>query len=118
MVRYIKENEVEQLLTMPKAIELVEQALRDRAEGRAVDVPRVRTRTPAGTLHVMQAGAPALKLIGYKAYYSAKGKSTRYFVHLFDSEGGKLAAIIEASHLGMVRTGAASGVGPRPLARE
>ena len=46
MVRYIKENEVEQLLTMPKAVALVEQALRDRAQGRAVDTivqkPRAR----------------------------------------------------------------------------
>jgi ornithine cyclodeaminase len=118
MVRYIKEQEVQQILTMAKAVELVEQALRERAEGRAVDVPRVRTRTAAGTLHVMQAAAPALKLIGYKAYYSAAGKGTRFFVHLFDAESGKLAAIIEAGHLGMVRTGAASGVATRYLARE
>jgi len=118
MVRYIKENEVEQLLTMPTAIALVEQALRDRAEGRAVDVPRVRTRTAAGTLHVVQGASSALKLIGYKAYYSAKGKKTTYHVHLFDAESGKLIAIIEASQLGMVRTGAASGVATRYLARE
>lgn len=118
MIRYINEKAVEQLLTMPLAVGLVEAALRARAEGAAVDVPRVRTRTAAGTLHIMQAAAPALKLIGYKAYYSAKGKGTRYFVHLFDADSGKLAAIIEASCLGMVRTGAASGVATRYLARE
>lgn len=118
MIRYIKEKDVGQLLTMPLAVSLVEAALRARADGSAVDVPRVRTRTPAGTLHIMQAAAPALGLIGYKAYYSAKGKGTRYFVHLFDSDSGKLAAIIEASLLGMVRTGAASGVATRYLARE
>ncbi len=118
MIRYINEKEVEQILTMPLAVSLVEAALRARAEGGAVDVPRVRTRTPAGTLHVMQAAAPALKMTGYKAYYSATGKSTRYFLHLFDTASGKLAAIIEASYLGMVRTGAASGVATRYLARE
>lgn len=118
MVRYIKENEVEQILTMAKAVALVEQALRDRAEGRAVDVPRVRTRTAAGTLHVVQGASSALKLIGYKAYYSAKGKKTTYHLHLFDADSGKLIAIIEASQLGMVRTGAASGVATRYLARE
>ena len=118
MIRYIKEKEVEQILTMPLAVSMVEEALRARAEGGAVDVPRVRTHTRAGTLHVMQAAAPALKLIGYKAYYSTRGKGTRYFVHLFDCESGKLTAIIEASHLGMVRTGAASGVATRYLARE
>jgi ornithine cyclodeaminase len=118
MVRYIKENEVEQILTMPKAVALVEQALRDRAEGRAVDVPRVRTRTAAGTLHVVQGASSALKLIGYKAYYSPQGKKTTYHVHLFDADSGKLIAMIEASQLGMVRTGAASGVATRYLARE
>lgn len=118
MIRYLKEKEVVQILTMSKAVELVEAALKARAEGHAVDVPRVRTRTAAGTLHVMQAAAPALKLIGFKAYYSATGKGTRFFVNLFDAEGGKLIAIIEAGHLGMVRTGAASGVATRYLARE
>lgn len=118
MIRYIKEDEVKQLLTMPDAVGLVEAALKARAEGGAVDAPRVRTRTPAGALHVMQAAAPALKLSGFKATYAATGKSTHYFVHLFDSESGKLAAIIEASHLGVMRTGAASGVATRCLARE
>jgi ornithine cyclodeaminase/alanine dehydrogenase-like protein (mu-crystallin family) len=118
VIRYLREKDVEQLLTMPLAVSLVEQSLRARAEGGAVDVPRVRTRTPAGTLHIMQAAAPVLKLIGYKAYYSATGKGTRFFVHLFDTDSGKLAAIIEASQLGMVRTGAASGVATRYLARE
>jgi hypothetical protein len=84
MIRYIKEDEVKQLLTAHKAVELVELALRERAEGRAVDVPRVRTRTPAGILHVMQAAAPVLKLIGYKAYYARSSH-----VHLFDADSGK-----------------------------
>jgi ornithine cyclodeaminase/alanine dehydrogenase-like protein (mu-crystallin family) len=118
MVRYLKEADVQQLLTMPLALELVENALKDRTLGRAMDVPRVRTRIPVGTLHVMQAAAPALKLIGYKAYYSATGKGARYFVHLFNSDTGVPEAIIEASHLGMMRTGAASGVAACYLARE
>ena len=48
MVRYINEAEVAQILTMSKTVELVETALKARAEGRAMDVPRVRTRS-AGT---------------------------------------------------------------------
>ncbi len=118
MVRYIKEEEVAQILTMHKAVELVELALRERAEGRATDVPRVRTRTPAGTLHIMQSAAPALELAGFKAYYSGAGRNARYFMHLLDAGSGKLLAMIEAGHLGMVRTGAASGVATRYLARD
>ena len=117
MVRYLKEGDVERLLTMPLALEMVERALRDRALGRAVDVPRVRAHIPAGTLHMMEAAAPELKLIGFKAYY-ATGTGTRYFVQLFGTESGKLEAIIEASWLGMVRTGAASGIATRYLARK
>ena len=37
MIRYLTENDVRELLTMPDAIRLVEEALEDRAEGRAVD---------------------------------------------------------------------------------
>jgi alanine dehydrogenase len=117
MVRYLKESDVEQLLTMPLALEMVESALKDRALGRAVDVPRVRAHIPAGTLHMMEAAAPELKCIGFKAYY-ATGRGTRYFVQLFGTESGKLEAIIEASWLGMVRTGAASGIATRFLARK
>jgi ornithine cyclodeaminase len=118
MIRYLKEKDVEQLLPMAAAVELVEQSLRARAEGRAVDVPRVRARIPAGTLHMLEAAAPDLGIIGYKAYFSATGKGTRFYVHLFDTGSGKLTAIIEASQLGMVRTGAASGVATRYMARE
>jgi len=117
MLGYLKESDVERLLTMPLAIEMVERALKDRALGKAIDVPRARAHIPAGTLHMMQAAAPELKMIGFKAYYST-GKGTRYFVQMFNTESGKLEAIVEASHLGMVRTGAASGVATRYLARD
>ena len=117
MVRYLKESDVERLLTMPLALEMVERALKDRASGRAVDVPRVRAHIPAGTLHMMEAAALELKLIGFKAYY-ATGKGTRYFVQMFGTESGKLEAIIEGSYIGLMRTGAASGVATRYLARK
>jgi ornithine cyclodeaminase/alanine dehydrogenase-like protein (mu-crystallin family) len=117
MVRYLREADVEQLLDMPLAMEMVERAMKDRALGLAVDVPRVRAHIPAGTLHMMAAGGPPLNAIGFKAYYST-GRGTRYFVQFFSIETGALEAIIEGSWLGMVRTGAASGVATRYLARE
>ncbi len=67
---------------------------------------------------MMEAAAPELKLIGFKAYYAARGKGTRYFVQMFGTESGKLEAMIEGSYLGMMRTGAASGVATRYLARQ
>ena len=67
MIRYLKEKDVEQLLPMANAVELVEESLKARAEGRASDVPRVRARMPAGTLHMMEATAGDLNLIGYRS---------------------------------------------------
>ena len=117
MIRYLTEADVTKVLTMKDAVGLVEAALKARAEGRATDVPRVRTRVPQGTLHVLQASARDLNRIGYKAYYSSP-TGTRFHVHLYDMAKGPLDAIVEASLLGMVRTGAASGVATRYLARE
>jgi len=118
MIRYLNEKDVERLLTMPVALAAVEQAHRDRALDRAVDVPRVRAHIPAGTLHMMEAASPEIGYIGFKAYYSMRGKGTRYYVQLFNCTSGRLDAIMDASYIGLVRTGAASGVATRYLARE
>lgn len=117
MVRYITENDVKQLLTMQDALEAVEQALKDHALGRAVDIPRVRTHIREGTQHVLQAAAPELGYIGFKYYYThARGKSM--YVHLMNIASAKLEAIIEADWMGIVRTGAASGVASKYLANK
>ncbi len=118
MIRYLTEKDVEQLLTMPLAVQAVEQALKDRALSHAVDVPRVRAHIPAGTLHMVLGAAPELGYIGFKGYYALHGKGTRYYLNLFNCNSGKLDAIIDASYIGMIRTGAASGVATRYLARE
>jgi alanine dehydrogenase len=117
MIRYLNENDVHALLTMPMALELVEQALKARAEGRASDVPRVRTRTPQGTLHILGASSQDLNRIGFKAYYSS-ATGTRFHVHLYDLEKGPHLAMVEANYLGIVRTGAASGIASRCLAKD
>jgi ornithine cyclodeaminase len=118
MIRYLTEKDVRQLLTMKDAVALVEEALKARAEGRATDLARTRTHVPQGTLHILQASARDLNRIGYKSYYSSASSGTRYHVHLYDMAKGPLDAMCEASYLGMVRTGAASGVATRYLARE
>lgn len=115
-MRHLNEEDVRGLLDMDTAIERVHAALVARALGRAVDVPRERVRVPQGIQHLLQGGAPEIGVVGYKVYYARPG-AVRYHVHLFDVATGDYLAIVEASHLGMVRTGAASGVATRVLAR-
>lgn len=116
MALFLSEADVRQLITMPLALEQVERALKDRALGRAVDLPRARIQTTSGIQHVLQACAPELGYIGFKYYFSPPGHRGATYVHLISMATGKLEAIIEAAHLGMTRTGAASGVASKHLA--
>ncbi|MBI4392081.1 MAG: ornithine cyclodeaminase family protein, partial [candidate division NC10 bacterium] len=104
------------LLTMAEALEAVEEAFRQHGQGSAVNRPRARVRVPQGILHVMAAGLPPEGVLGFKAY-TAFGGTVRFHVHLYSAEDGRLLAIMEADRLGRIRTGAASGVATRYLAR-
>ena len=116
MSLFLNESEVGQLLTMPLAIEAVEVAHRELSLGKAVDVPRQRTRLPQTALHILQGALPGLDAIGYKAYTSNRS-GVRFLVHVFSASKGTLRVVLEADLLGMIRTGAASGVATRWLAR-
>jgi ornithine cyclodeaminase len=113
---FLSEDDVKNLLTVEMALEAVESAHRDLANGLAIDTPRARSRLPQTVLHILQGALPAQGVIGYKAYTSNKS-GNRFLVHLFDAATGRLRAVIEADYLGMIRTGAASGVAARWLAR-
>ena len=116
MALFLSENDVKNLLTVEMALEAVESAHRDLANGLALDTPRARSRLPQTVLHILQGALPAQGVLGYKAYTSNKS-GNRFLVHLFDAATGRLKAVIEANYLGMIRTGAASGVAARWLAR-
>lgn len=117
MALFLTEADVRQLLTMDIALEAVETAHRAHALGRAIDVPRQRTRVPTASLHILQGALLDEGVMGYKAYTASK-KGARFLVHLFDAANGSLLAVIEADFLGMMRTGAAGGVAAKALARQ
>lgn len=116
MALFLSEDDVKKLLTVAMAMEAVESAHRDLALGLALDTPRARSRLPQTVLHILQGALPAQGVIGYKAYTSNRS-GNRFLVHLFDAASGRLRAVIEADYLGMIRTGAVSGVAAKWLAR-
>lgn len=116
MPLFLTEQDVEQLLTMHDALELVENALCDYGNGNAQNQPRQRVRTPKGVLHVMPGGWFAPGYMGFKAYTSFRGVA-RFYVHLFNANTGDYLAILQADRLGQMRTGAASGIATKFLAR-
>ena len=116
MALFLRESDVQQLLTMKTTLDLVERVHREYSTGQAIDVPRERTRLPKAALHILQGAVPSANILGYKAYTSSR-EGIRFLVYGFDAERGNLDVVVEANHLGMMRTGAAGGVAAKWLAR-
>jgi alanine dehydrogenase len=117
MTLFLTEGEVESLLDMRSTLEAVEEILRQYAEGRATNHARRRVALPGSGLNVMFAGAPEIGALGLKAYSVARS-GARFYTMLFDPESGELLSIMQSDKLGQLRTGAASGVATKYLARE
>ncbi|MCL4542089.1 MAG: ornithine cyclodeaminase family protein [Chloroflexi bacterium] len=115
MVLFLTEEEVATLLPVADAIERLEEAFRALAAGEAQVLPRQRVRLPSASLQVMPAGHPVYGL-GFKAYASTSA-GTHFFLMLFDSRMAVPVALFQANRLGQIRTGAASGVATRYMAR-
>ena len=119
MTLYLTEAEVNEVLTMELALESVEEAFRLMSEGGATNPPRSRIRLPdSGLFNFMCAAAPGAGVMGLKAYGVTRGNPVRFYVQLFSTDTGELLALLEAGDLGQVRTGAASGVATKYMARE
>ncbi|HZR97564.1 MAG TPA: ornithine cyclodeaminase family protein [Chloroflexota bacterium] len=117
MTLVLREADVRRVLTVPDCVTWLEEAFRAYAAGQARNIPRARVKHPGGTLHVLPAADLAADAIGLKAYTSGRG-GTRFGVLLYRASTGELLALLESDYLGQVRTGAASGVATKYLARE
>lgn len=115
MPLFLSESDVASLLTVPDAIRVLEEAIREQGEGRATNAPRQRVTAGRTTLHVLPAAVPSAGSLGLKAYTTGPG-GARFWLLLF-GDGGELLAFMEADRLGQARTGAASGVATRHLSR-
>jgi ornithine cyclodeaminase/alanine dehydrogenase-like protein (mu-crystallin family) len=112
----LTEADVRSLLTMPIALEVVEDSLRQQGRGELILHPRRRIKMPDNALlHYMAAADTVHGFIGMKLYTVVRGVA-RFVVPLFRSTTGEMAALIEADALGQIRTGAASGVATKYLA--
>ena len=116
MPLYLSESDVDVLVTPADAVAAVEQCFRRMAAGDIEIAPRRRLRLPEGSLADMAAADVGLGLTGGKLY-AATASGATFVVVLFDSDSSELVAVIEADRLGQLRTGAASGVAARHLAR-
>ncbi len=118
MTLHINESEVRQLLTMPMAIDAVEDISRKQALGNVLVHPRRRFQLgDGGFFHYMAAFDKEAGFVATKQYTYVKG-NLYFLVSLFSTTTGELLALIEADYLGRLRTGAASGVATKYLAQK
>jgi ornithine cyclodeaminase/alanine dehydrogenase-like protein (mu-crystallin family) len=116
-------DQVHAAAPMPQLLDAVEAAYRDVAAGR--DLSPIRRRMPLGDGDLLlmpglrKGGAGAsVKVVTVMPGNAARGLPTIHAVVAFiDAESGEPIAILDGATLTAMRTGAASGVGARLLAR-
>ena len=117
MTLHISESEVNELLTMPMAVAAVEEISRKQATGEVELHPRRRFEFSGGRFfHHMAAADHGANCVATKQYTYVNGK-LKFVVSLYSMETGDLLALIEGDKLSQLRTGAASGVATKYLAR-
>lgn len=118
---YLDDDDVSALLSVGEAIEGVDRCFRLLADGQAVNAVRRRSTAGGTTLNVMWALAPTEGVLGVKEYPVVRRDVTQgavltLLLHAMDT--GHLLAVLQADRLGQLRTGAASAVATKALARE
>jgi ornithine cyclodeaminase/alanine dehydrogenase len=113
---HLAEADVAALLSPAEAVDVIDACFRRMAEGVVENRPRYRLGLDGGMLAVMAASDLGLGYAGAKVYAGFRS-GARFEVLLFRTDAPELVAVIDADKLGQLRTGAASGVAARYLAR-
>lgn len=116
MTLFLNESDVRELLPMERALECVEASFLAQGNDRAINRSRERILLPQVSLHYMAGALPESQHVGMKIYTVTRD-DFRFFVLLFDAASGRLLALLQSDHLGRIRTGAASGIATKYLAR-
>jgi len=114
---YLTEPQVRDLLPMKVSIDLMQTAFERLAAGEALNQARRRLILPTGSvLHYMAASDG--QYYGAKIYATNPRHGAHFLFLLYRAADAQPLAIIEANHLGQIRTGAASGLATKFMARE
>ena len=119
MALFLNESEVTELLPVVECIDVLDKVFSYAGQGLVENKSRLRIRLPKGFLHFMSAASigPDLSGFGYKAYSTFPGSSSVFLFMLYHAETGKLLSVMEAGSLGRIRTGAATRLATRYMAR-
>lgn len=114
---YLTEQDVRGLLPMKVSIDLMQTAFERLASGDALNQPRRRLILPTGSVLHYMAGS-AGQHYGAKVYATNPRHGAHFLFLLYRAADAQPLAILEANHLGQIRTGAVSGLATKFMARE
>jgi ornithine cyclodeaminase/alanine dehydrogenase-like protein (mu-crystallin family) len=113
---HLSEEDVARLLSPADAVDAIEACFARMARGAVANRPRYRLPLERGALAVMAASDLELGYAGAKVYAGFR-EGARFAVLLFRADRPELVAVIDADKLGQLRTGAASAVAAKHLAK-
>jgi alanine dehydrogenase len=130
-ILYLSNEDVKKVLDLGRAVEIIEQALRDHSEGRVVwSTPEDLAIKPQqgwqswvtgcalSTQPVAGFRIRSIKAAGGSRDASRPARGPRRILILSDREGGEITAIMDEDWCHAVRTAAAAAVAMRVLARK
>lgn len=119
MTLFLDESTVSKLVNMADALQSTEAVLRDAGQNGVINIPRVRAPLAKGILRITAAVWTA------RGYYGVKVSSTSVFGRnagrlflLYQEESGNAVAAVQVFQMGTLRTGAASGVATKYMAKK
>ena len=127
MALILNRDDIEAVLSMQGAIDVLEEAFRELAEGKAIMPTRLALRIGeangvflAMPAYLRASGALGMKLVS--SYPDNPGKynlpTIQATILYYDHQTGRPLALMEGARITAVRTGAASGLATQYLARE
>lgn len=116
MPLFLNEYDVESLLTLKSCMGALEDAIREQGKKIAVNRPRQIVQTPKAMMSILPAAVPGLGSLGFKTY-TVGPDGVRFWLLLF-KEDGELHCLMEAEHIGLIRTAAASGIATKHMSRQ
>ena len=113
---FLTESDLAPFIDMADAVSCLEDAFGRKNDPRTGNAPRTRARTSEGVLNLMGAVDGAAGVFGTKSYFAGADGVT-FYVALYELATRRLLCIMESSLMSRVRTGAASGLATKLMAR-
>ena len=116
MALFLRDDEVNQAVSMDEMLDAIEEMQRHFGQGEVMNLTRRKIIGPGGMLSVMGGGLFYDNILGVKTYTVVKGKYS-FQVSIYDADTGELMCYTQANRLGQLRTGATTGIAVKHLSK-